>query len=87
MSENLENVPSLNLTCPYCGGDLRVIMDFEGVDYTPTKEVDSFECLEFRCGAEWDAGGVILRRSDLSLNPAPNRSSRLEFPKDFNKDV
>jgi hypothetical protein len=86
MSENVENVPSLNITCPYCGNRLYVELEFYGGSYSDAQRVSGFECLESGCGADWDENGILVRKPNWVLFPEMYESPNPDFSEKFTKD-
>lgn len=48
----------LALTCPYCGSKLTVNLETTGRPYLSYEVVESIECDDWKCGAEWEPDGT-----------------------------
>lgn len=55
-------VPSLNLRCPYCEGTLRPI-------YIVGNRLEGFECITGNCNADWDETGNLVGPPLWSTHP------------------
>lgn len=47
------------LRCTYCGGPLRVNLEWRGPAYLQEQYAEAIECDDYKCGAEWDPDGSV----------------------------
>lgn len=54
-----------DLVCPYCGSELMIDYVFDGGSYSDLRSVDTIECVNYECWAEWDRNFKAVRASKL----------------------
>lgn len=70
----------LNLSCKFCGSDLRVYTEWSGSSYMGSDVPESIECNgPIWCGAGWEPNGVLRTKAHYIEYP-----SLYERPADWN---
>lgn len=54
----------IDLTCPYCAGELMAIMEYNGTYHCD--EYNGMECL--LCMAEWGKDGIAIRDNEGNVS-------------------
>lgn len=62
---------NLNLSCPFCGSELRINCEYTGSAYMQENTPESIECVgPFWCGAEWEPNGVLRTKANYIEYPS-----------------